>query len=265
MVVGTLSVLILQIGLTARGHVEHAQGVSDRVDVELALQSREAQLAFSLLTNPWMVSKQTDESSFTHRWDFSGRPFSVDDAIFEIQDLAGLRPIPQDESALDSFPLVLQALLGLSVAEATTAADKLKAAMREPDWILLQSYSDFVALGVLTADQVARLRQFTTLYPNLVFNPLTAPAEILALQFDSATIAALSASRARSELDQSSFVSITGIDDEFNSFSVGSALLVKARVTRGRALASKQGVWIVNPYDREPLRYWSRQRVRTEN
>jgi hypothetical protein len=265
MVIGTLSVLILQIGLTARGHVEHAQGVSDRMDVELALQSREAQLAFSLLTNPWMVSKQTDESSFTRQWDFSGRPFSVDDTIFEIQDLAGLRPMPQDESALDSFPLVLQSLLGLSVAEATTAADKLKAEMREPDWVTLQSYSDFVALGVLTADQVERLRQFTTLYPNLVFNPLTAPAEILALQFDSATLAALSAARARSELDQSSFVSITGIDDEFNSFSVGAALLVKARVTRGRALASKQGVWIVNPYDKEPLRYWSRQRVRTEN
>jgi len=263
MVVATLSVLMLQINLTSRSHVRQAQGVSDRIDAELALQSREAVLAFSLLTNAWETPKVRMSSVIAHQWNFSGQPFSVDDTTYEIQDLAGLRLLPQEESALPSFVPMLQHLLGLSAEASNAAVERLSVEMRDPDWVLLQSFSDLTTLGVLTDEQVNRLRRFTTLYPNVVFNPLTAPAEVLGLQFNGTTLEALLTARGRSELDSFTFAEIAGVDDEFNSFAPSPALNVKARLERGEAVASQEGIWVFNPYDREPLRYWSRQRVRS--
>ena len=263
MVVGTLSVLMLQISLTARHHVKQSQGVSDRIEAEFSIQSREASLAFALLTQPWGEPSGASEGGISQTWRFDGRVFNLDDAAFQIQDLAGLRPLPQSIDSAQSFGEVLQRLLNMPPEEAAAAAAKLNAEMRAPDWTLLQSFSDLTALGILSPSQVDGLRQFVTLYPNLVFNPLTAPAPVLGLQLEGSTLAAVLALRDRGELDPSSFAKVTGVEDEFNSFSPGSALRIRTQFQKGRVAATREGIWIVRPYDREPLRHWSRHRVRS--
>ena len=263
MVVGTLSVLMLQISLTARHHVKQSQGVSDRIEAELSIQSREASLAFALLTQPWEEASGASEGDISKTWRFDGRVFNLDDAAFQIQDLAGLRPLPQSIDSAQSFGEVLQRLLNMPPEEAAAAAAKLNAEMRAPGWTLLQSFSDLTALGMLSPSQADGLRPFVTLYPNLVFNPLTAPAPVLGLQLEGSTLAAVLALRDRGELDSSSFAKVTGVEDEFNSFSSGSALRINTRFQKGRVAATREGIWIVRPYDREPLRHWSRHRVRS--
>lgn len=258
MVVGTLSVLMLQIGLTSRAQVRQSQAITDRIEAELHLQSREASLVFSLLTHPWNLAPPSTVGALPQRWSFAGESFVIDDVQFEIQDLAGLRPFPQDVDAALGLAPLMQNLLGMSVEEASAATLRLTTAMREPDWVLVQSFADLVTLGVLRPDQADRLRRSMTLFPSAAFNPLTAPDEVLGSKFQGATLSALLALRDRGELDAFSFAKVTGVDDEFNSFAPGSALRIRSRFEKSDIVASSEGIWLIKPYDSEPVRVWSR-------
>ncbi len=101
---------MLQMGLTAREQVARAQALADRAELQLAAQSRESALLYSLLTEPLVQDPESD-NPYAAAWNFRGVPFVVDGITFTIQDESGRLRVP-DQGGADFEQL----LLGLGVA-----------------------------------------------------------------------------------------------------------------------------------------------------
>ena len=93
LVAGIIGLLMLQIGLTAREQVAHAQALADRSELQLAAQSREAALTYTLLTEP-LVRVPDSKNPYAAAWNFHGEPFTVDGVTFTIQDESGKMQVP---------------------------------------------------------------------------------------------------------------------------------------------------------------------------
>ena len=81
LVTGIIALLMLQMGLTAREQVARAQALADRAEVQLAAQSRESALLYTLLTEQ-LVRVPDSENPYVAAWNFHGEPFTVDGITF---------------------------------------------------------------------------------------------------------------------------------------------------------------------------------------
>jgi type II secretory pathway component PulK len=143
-----LGLLMLQMGLTAREQVTHAQLLDDRAEADLRAQSREAAMEYTLLTEPWVrpavasrVSTTTDntaantnanttagdnstviDSPYAAEWNFYGKPFTVDTVTFQLQDVSGLVTVPT--AGGERFVNLLN-VLGLEPTQAARLRDEL--------------------------------------------------------------------------------------------------------------------------------------------
>ena len=77
LVTGIIALLMLQMGLTAREQVARAQALVDRAEVQLAAQSRESALLYTLLTE-LLVRVPDSEIPYVAAWNFHGEPFTVE-------------------------------------------------------------------------------------------------------------------------------------------------------------------------------------------
>ena len=93
LVTGIIALLMLQMGLTAREQVARAQALADRAEVQLAAQSRESALLYTLLTEQ-LVRVPDSENPYVAAWNFHGEPFTVDGITFSIQDESGRMRVP---------------------------------------------------------------------------------------------------------------------------------------------------------------------------
>ena len=93
LVTGIIALLMLQMGLTAREQVARAQALVDRAEVQLAAQSRESALLYTLLTEQ-LVRVPDSENPYVAAWNFHGEPFTVDGITFSIQDESGRMRVP---------------------------------------------------------------------------------------------------------------------------------------------------------------------------
>lgn len=262
MVTGILGLLMLSIGLTSRGYVDQARLLQERAEASLTLHSRESAMLFTLLTNQW-VADQSKQSvnPYLEKLNFRGDPFDVDGARFRIQDESGLIPIPQPGQKLDEFIQLLEEL-GVSPQEAAAAGDRFRA-LQEPDernkstWAPIQSFGELRgAVGI--ADQtVRRLERVATLYPVQMFNPLTAPAEVLAVRYRGISRDAVLELRSRGELSMKSLYDLTGKGvDDFTTGYPGAALRLDIAVRVGSVALRRESSFVVEPYADFPVRLW---------
>jgi general secretion pathway protein K len=199
MITFILGLLMLQMSLTAREQVARAQLLADRAEAELRAGSREVALTFTLLTEPWAGSVAAD-NPYAAAWNFRGQPFTVDGITYRMQDVSGLLAVPL--YGAQAFVDLLVAL-GVEPPRATRLGQQLialqgaptglprlgdfasaatAAATRPDGWpaFPLQSLEELRGLKDMDAALFARLEPLLTLYPTQGFNPLTAPAELLA-------------------------------------------------------------------------------------
>ncbi len=282
LVTGIIALLMLQMGLTARDQVARAQALADRAAIQLAAQSREAALVYSLLTEP-LAKSPDSENPYASAWNFQGDPFTVDGITFTIQDESGHMRVPnqpggefeqlllsqgveptrarklnQELMAMQGVSAPLRELGANSAAEDGGEAPPLPAG-RYP----LQDLGQLKLLPGMDPELYRRLRPLLTLYPTPGFNPTTAPPDLLNAQMTTSQVAGVKDARDDGGLDSQALWKLTGImADETNVLVPGPALTVRLDMEAGDTRALRTTTFIVRPYASEPLAVW--QQVRGE-
>jgi hypothetical protein len=262
MVTGILGLLLLQIGLTAKSYVAQANALQERAEASLRLHSRESAMIFTLLTNPWVKDPEArNDSPYLALLNFRGDPFEVDGARFRIQDESGLIPVPQPGQAVEEWAALLQEF-GWVAPQVARFAEQFRA-LQEPKggdksaWAPIQSFGELRDLDGMSAAALQRLEQCSTLYPVLVFNPLTAPPEVLAVKYRGVSRDAVLDLRARGELSLKSLYDLTGQGvDEFTAGYPGPALRLDIAVKVGSVALRRETRVVIEPYADLPLRVW---------
>jgi type II secretory pathway pseudopilin PulG len=282
MITGILSLLILQVSLTAREHVARAQLLSDRVDLALAGQSREAAMYFTLLTQTWIENPQAG-NPYAAAWNFHGRPFVVDGVTYQLQDVSGLLPLPLDsprrfvalltQIGVESGRAArlgdeLMALQGISPGlprpgpreAARTDAASPTAPTAADARFPLQSIRELRWLPDMDAELLARLEPLVTLYPTPGFNPLTAPRELLPLRLSPSETEGLLQLREAGAVSDTALWKLAGIAaDDLTTLYPGPAIRVDTLIEHRDVAVRRQSTVILRPYSNEPFAVWSQQ------
>ena len=264
--------LVMQLSLTASEQVRSAQALQDRSEAALYLHSREAALLYTLLTEPLVPAAATD-NPYAAKWNFHGEPFEIDGLEVTLQDQSGLMRFPS--TGVWEFRNLL-AELGLGPARARSLSDSLAhwIGVRTPDGNRsnggmmrggtggpVQYFAELRALGGVDEELYGRLAQLMTLYPTPGFNPLTAPATLLRLRMPESALAAVLDARRSGALDENRLYGIAGIAaDETVLVSAGPGIAIQLRGEHLGVVLRRHVIARIDPYDEEPLGYWSRER-----
>ncbi len=267
MITGVTGLLILGIGLGAKGQVERAKALLDRTNAAFQIRSDEAELAFALLTTDWVRPITDDEASGPvyprPDWNFRGKEFAFNGAAVSIQDAQGLFLLPQRPDSAEGLAVLFTRFLGMPEARARDGVIRLREEMGQPSWVALQSLHDLQAMNLLTRDEAIRLERVTTLSPTLAFNPASIPDDLLDVWFAGSLKEGLIALRDSGELNSDSYTRVTGSDPVNLSFYPGSRLQVRVTRKSGSVSRTRSGWWLVAPYDVEPLRVTSSRQFST--
>lgn len=270
LITGILSLLVVQLSLTAQEQVRRAQALADRAETDLALQSHESTLLYALLTEPWIPADPAAANPYTAHWNFRGQPFEADGVQLAIQDENGRMTVPlYGTGELERLLVVL----GVEAERARRLGRELMAhqgvrAMSiaqpgvDPYAIAfpLQRMEELRRLPEMDEALYRRLEPLLTLYPTPGFNPLTASPELLKTRLSDTQLAGVLELRAAGQLDESSLWRLTGIEaDDFTVLQPGPALTVDLAVGRGGVLARRVSTFVVRPYVDEAVAVWSRR------
>jgi type II secretory pathway component PulK len=272
LVTAIIILLVMQLSLTASEQVRRAQALQDRSEASLYLQSREAALLYTLLTEPLVPSPETT-NPYAANWNFHAAPFAVDGLEVTLQDQSGLMRIPT--TGVREFRDLLTEL-GLEPARARDLSERLAqwigawtrdgggsggVMMRGGTGGPVQYFAELRALGGVDEELYTRLAELMTLYPAPGFNPLTAPAPLLRMRMGESALAAILEARQSGDLDQNRLWSIAGIAaDETILPATGPGIGIRLRGEYLGVALRRHLVLRVDPYDVEPLALWSRER-----
>lgn len=260
MIVSVLGLLTLQIGLTAKEQASRAQRLVDRASAEMALRSAQSNLLLAMVTSDWAPAANAPVTNdFAAKWRFDGVPFQVDTATLEIQDLAGLLPMPQPGGSISEFEALLRAV-NIDASRAATISSSLSKSQAPPENIPLQDFSELQLMGALSVDELDRIRAAATLFPSRSFNPRNAPPLALSARFSGSILEGINSLKAAGRLDESAYYAVTGLGgDETVSFYPGPGFRIGVRVSSGAAKASEELTLMVDPYSDQPFVLWARK------
>jgi hypothetical protein len=235
---GMVGLLVLQIGLVARGQVSKSQLLMDRASALVAMHDCESETLFTLLTQSWVDMN------------FQGQVRACPGASARLQDVNGLVPLPQPGGRTDEF-VALLGEVGVSSVAINGVRAQIERAVRTDDRLPLQS---LMQLHALTKEDVDLLYPLTTVHPISGFNPLTASDAVLGAMHTGATREALLQARRRGELDRDFYLRVTQatVDDLFN-FSVGPSVLIHLSANVGESRVAKSVTVTLQPRDKEPV------------
>jgi general secretion pathway protein K len=265
MITGLLSLLMLQISLTAKSHVDRSQRLLDRAAANLLVHSGESELMFALLTQPWTTAAAGGETPFPANWNFNGVSFELSGTRYRVQDLAGLLAVPSLTDDLGEFSRLLDTI-GASREQAVLVEREVARVLGKAQLggnaggVPIQSIRQLELDGILTPDQIARLESLTNVFPVPLFNPNTAPREVLAARFPGLTGDSVTMARDEGALDESVWERITGLrDNDFTSFFPGPGFRLSIESTRGAATARRETVVVLSPSEFTPFEIRSRR------
>jgi len=284
MITFILSLLMLQMSLTAKEQVARAQLLADRAEAELRAESREVALAFTLLTEPWEGTVATD-NPYAAAWNFRAQPFTVDGITYRMQDVSGLLMVPL--TGAKEFVDLLVAL-DVELPRATRLGEELIALQGMPTGLSrpgdvatrppvdadgvpqaggwpafpLQSLEELRGLKDMDDALFARLEPLLTLYPTQGFNPLTAPTELLAARLPASELQGVLELRAAGTLNASSLADLTGIGaDDMTVLYPGPAIQIELTLEYRGMTVRRNTTVIVQPYLNDAFAIWSRREL----
>jgi general secretion pathway protein K len=280
LITGIIGLLMLQMGLTAREQVARAQALADRAELQLAAQSRESALLYSLLTEP-LAQDPESANPYAAAWNFHGVPFVVDGITFTIQDESGRMRVPlldsrNFESLLHSLGVEpdrakalgreLMTLQGTVPVQRALGEEVARQGTVAPGKYPLQDLGELRLLPSMDEELYRRLRPLLTLYPTPGFNPMTAASVLLDAQMTKSQVTGVVDARGQNSLDQSTLWKLTGAQaDEQTVLLPGPGLTVHLEMElRGRRAVRTTTV-SVRPYSTEPLGVWQRSTGRDQD
>jgi len=280
LVTGIIALLMLQMGLTAREQVARAQALVDRAEVQLAAQSRESALLYTMLTEQ-LVRVPDSKNPYAAAWNFHGEPFTVDGITFSIQDESGRMRVPlldsrDFESMLHSLGVApdrakalgreLMSMQGAVPVQRALGEEVARQGNPAPSKYPLQDLGELRLLPSMDEELYRRLRPLLTLYPTPGFNPLTAPSALLDAQMTKSQVTGVVDARGKDALDAGTLWKLTGTQaDEETILLPGPGLTVHLEMElRGRRAVRTTTV-SVRPYSTEPLGVWQRSTGRDQD
>jgi type II secretory pathway component PulK len=256
-----LGMLILQFSLTAKSQLSQATTLLNRARAEMLSHSLESELLFVLLTEPRATDLIADERGVP-QWNFEGASFEFRGHSVRIQDMSGLFTMPSPGSPTGEFEALLRAM-GVDADLARASGKSLFAAQMEPTKFPLQTFSELAAVTDLPRETIGRLEQIASFYPTVVFNPVTAPGEVLEARYGRDIGDFLIRERHQRRLNEVDIQRITGQDiDMLTSLLVGPGFRLEIEANVGDVVLVKQSVWTIYPSaEQNPLLLWSRHGV----
>jgi general secretion pathway protein K len=265
MITGLLSLLILQISLTAKAHVDRSKRLLDRAEASLLVHSGESELMFALLTQPWTAAAPGGEDPFPAAWNFSGSAFEIGPTRYRVQDLAGLMSLPGLTDDLGDFSRLLDTI-GVARGQAVLVEREVARVLGRDRFgenvagVPIQSVRQLSLEGVLTPEQITRLESLTNVFPVPLFNPNTAPSEVLLARFPGLAGESVALARNEGALDESTWERVTGrVADDFTSFFPGPFFRLSIEASSGEAMARRETVVNLAPNDFVPIEIRSRR------
>lgn len=263
LVAGIISLLMLQMSLTAREHLARARALSDRAESMLAAQSHESSLIYTLLTQP-MAQDPASDNPYVARWNFRGEPFEVGGVTISIQDESGLPRVPlygprafvdvlvatgvESGRALRLGEQLMQVQMGAAQSSGETPAFPLQA-QEQLRW-----------LPDMDDELYDRLRGLTTLYPTPGFNWLTAPRALRSMGLTQSQLEGFEQLERTGDLNRLSIWKVAGIEaDEFKVFTPGPAMRLSVGVNVNGAMAQRRTTMVIRPYVDESVVVWQRE------
>jgi hypothetical protein len=113
----------------------------------------------------------------------------------------------------------------------------------------------------LSRRELELLRGVFTLYPVTQFNINSASPLAVRIRYPGFLADSVLMYREREQLDAAAVFRLTGRSaDEFTVFFPGPAFEIRARASVGDVALESLSVWVIQPYEYEPLRLWERRR-----
>lgn len=268
-----ISMLMVQVGLSARDNVSRAALLESRARSGLHLHSVESELAYSLLTHP-LRRGPAAEDPYARNWNFLGQPFEVGAAVIKIQDESGLARIPMFGAR--SFERLLLDL-AVSPEAARELSEELiryqyggnypklgddEGAMFAVPAYPLQSVTELRQLKGMEDWLYRRLAPLVTTYPAPGFNPTTAPEVLLRPILAETQIQAVRQFRSSGELNRESFWKLTGLEKSERLIGTpGPGLRIEVSLaSQDGEAASAIYTLSINPYLQEAVAVWESDR-----
>jgi type II secretory pathway component PulK len=270
-----LSVLLLSIANSSKHHVALAQEALDRSEALLALQSQEATLLFTLLTNDRAALKDSP-AELVRQWNFYNIPFPLLAGTAQIQDMAGLISLSHTELISSFLETKLQDpelarslsakikdwqdsdnIRSLNGAEQSDYPAHL-AVRNSP----VQTEAEIRFIAGMTPDIYQLLRPYITTYPVRYTNPMTMPPDLLAIYSKKAQLPDLTQLKANGDLTADIFSQQTGLQssEEIVFYpSNGLRLTFTAQVNNVRL--QRQMTVTVEAYAQKPIQIWEYNRL----
>lgn len=266
-----LSLIISVYMLQARQQIRYVTGLQEKTGLCITAESRFDQLLFVLLTrdrNALQGVRAAELSGVpedTGIWNYSGQVFTWHGSEVRMQDMAGLMSVAQLPGQAGRRLLAQlgvgereQSIFLNSLADWQDADDLHRLDGAEADWYRQQGLpvprnAPLASLAELRLvrgfpDQLEELLQrgLITLHPETHFNPLTAPAPLLAAFLHDSTLAAsLLELREQHRLDALGFAQRTGIHQS-DGVLYAPSLRTRVQVGSEGRLASCTVRWVVD-------------------
>jgi general secretion pathway protein K len=278
LITAILSVLALYLSKTARDQVTVARWLDDKASAQIAIHSAEAQILFSLFTEPFLAesSVSSDETieqdaevdreqplALKNIWNFFGHPFAINNQVtIRMQDQAGL---------INAHYLISKIIRTLiesqeySEIEANVMIDHLL------DWQDIDSIAringnedqgfdknirngamssiyDLVHISGIPPSILPLLYQNVTIYHRGNFNPMNASVELLAALSNQDIAEQVNELRINRQLNRKNFKELTDIKEDDDIFMFPSNYLAITIVGQvGEVQARKAMIISIQP------------------
>jgi general secretion pathway protein K len=258
LIVAMLSVLALYLSKTARDQVKIAQWYVDKGQALVELQSTEAELLFTLLTE----SKLDSKSPIVKKWNFYSGPFEFNKTVtVSMQDQASLinAHFPERDRLLQFIQrhgfsqslVILDTLLDWQDADSISRrnGDETASANKAIRNGAIPNIEDLAHINAIPSKLFTLLQNNMTIYRVGYYNPMYSPVELLQVFMNEETAKQIVQLRKSKQLTKSSFSQLSGIKEEGDIFFYPSDnIAIEMTSEIGESMVKKKIVVHIKPY-----------------
>jgi general secretion pathway protein K len=262
-----LMLMSLHFSLSSKQYVNQAISLQDKVTAEVQLKTLESEVLFALMTQSRndISFEQAEKNAVSTAWNFYGEVFEpFSNTNVSIQDMNGLLSLYGNLNNETLEQLLIQ--LGQTSAQARKIVANINRwqGLEEPGLTgnsdrqmrkdFLMNVTELKHLESIDDALYKKLAPLVTNYSALVFNPMTAPIELLRGQLNNDVIEEINTLRKSNLLTRTRFIEMTQIqEDDTITFSPGRKLKLSLKVEYGSAIAKKTEVFDIRPESPLPL------------
>jgi general secretion pathway protein K len=262
-----LMLMSLHFSLSSKQYVNQAISLQDKVTAELLLKTLESEVLFALMTQSRndISMEPTQKTAVSSAWNFYGEVFEpFSNTKVSIQDMNGMLSLYGNLNNQVLEQLLIQ--LGQTSAQARKIVANLNRwqgleklsltgnANRQMREDFLMNITELKHITGIDDVLYNKLAPLVTNYSVLVFNPMTAPVELLQGQVNEEVLEEITRLRKANLLSRTRFIEMTQIqEDDTIIFSPGHKLKLSLKVEYGSAIAKKTEVFDIHSESPLPL------------